>query len=159
MASVNKVILVGFLGKDPEMKLAGASNVTEVSIATTEKWKDQQGNQQEKTEWHNVQFWGKSAEIVHKYTKKGSQIYLEGSLSTQSWDDQATGQKRYKTIIKAFSFQFLGGKGESNASNNSNESNSGGSSYSGASGYSDQSQVPPKQDGFGATTPSDDLPF
>jgi single-strand DNA-binding protein len=109
MASVNKVILVGNLGRDPEVKLTpNGKRVASFSIATTERFSDQQGNRQEKTEWHNIVAWGKVAEIVQQYARKGSSIYVEGKLTTHSWDDQS-GQKRYRTEVVANSIQLLGG--------------------------------------------------
>lgn len=112
MSSVNKVILVGRLGKDPETRhLQNGGMIASVSLATSENWKDKQGQKQERTEWHRVIFFGKLAEIVDQCVTKGSMIYVEGSLCTRSWEDQQ-GQKRYSTEIKASSMQMLGG-GES----------------------------------------------
>lgn len=109
MASVNKVILVGNLGKDPELRYtqSGVAYCT-FSIATTENWNDAQGNRQEKTEWHRITTWKKQAENCAKYLKKGSSAYVEGRLQTRSWDDQ-NGQKRYSTDIVADNVKFLGG--------------------------------------------------
>lgn len=106
---VNKVILVGNCGKDPETRyLASGSAVTNLSIATSESWKDKQsGEQKEKTEWHNLVFFGKLAEIVGEYVKKGSQIYVEGSLQTRKWQDKE-GNDRYSTDIKCHELQMLG---------------------------------------------------
>ena len=112
MASVNKVILVGNLGKDPEVKTTpNGQKVASFSIATTERYKDQQGNQQEKTEWHNIVAWKRLAEIIEQYVRKGSSLYIEGKLTTRSWDDQQ-GQKKYRTEVIASSIQMLGGKNE-----------------------------------------------
>lgn len=106
MAAVNKVIIIGNLGRDPELKRtpSGAAVCT-ISVATTEKSKDQAGNQKEHTEWHDVVFWNKSAEAAAQYLKKGSSVYIEGKLRTRSWEDN--GQKRYRTEIVVSSFQFL----------------------------------------------------
>ena len=113
MASVNKVILVGNLGKDPELKYTGSGiAVCNFSLATTEKWTTPQGQLQEKTEWHRVTVWKKQAENCGKYLKKGSAAYVEGRLTTRSWDDQQTGQKRFSTEITAESVKFLGGARE-----------------------------------------------
>lgn len=115
MASVNKVTLVGNLGRDPEMKtFPSGDQIANVTIATTEKWKDKNtGEQKEETEWNRVVFNGRLAEIVGQYLRKGSLVYVEGSLKTRKWTDQASGQERYATEIKANSMQMLGGKGES----------------------------------------------
>lgn len=112
MASVNKVIIVGNLGRDPEMRtFPSGDQVANVTIATTDRWKDKNsGEQKEATEWHRVTFHGKLAEIVGQYLRKGSQVYVEGSLRTRKWIDQASGQERYATEIRADSMQMLGGK-------------------------------------------------
>ena len=107
MASVNKVILVGNLGKDPELRyLPDGSAVAGVSIATTESWKGKSGEKQEKTEWHRVSFFGKLAEIAGQYLKKGSQVYVEGRIQTRKWQDKE-GQDRYTTEIVADRMQML----------------------------------------------------
>ncbi|MGJ8662293.1 MAG: single-stranded DNA-binding protein [Marinicella sp.] len=107
---INKVILVGNMGNDPEVRYtpAGAA-VTTISVATTESWKDKEGNKQEKTEWHRVVFFGRLAEIAGEYLKKGSQVYIEGKLRTNKWQDQS-GQDRYTTEILANEMQMLGGR-------------------------------------------------
>lgn len=110
MASLNKVLLIGNLGRDPETRyLPDGGAVTNISIATTDSWKDKQGEKQEKTEWHRVSFFGKLAEIAGEYLKKGSQVYVEGSLTTRKWQDK-DGQDKYTTEIRAQSMQMLGGK-------------------------------------------------
>ncbi len=108
---VNKVILVGNLGKDPETRfLASGTPVSNVTIATSEGWKDKQTNEmKERTEWHNVVFFGKLAEITGEYLKKGSQIYVEGSLRTRKWQDR-DGNDRYTTEIVANEMQMLGSR-------------------------------------------------
>jgi single-strand DNA-binding protein len=106
--SVNKVILVGNLGKDPEVRYMPNGNaVANFSIATTEKWKDSQGQAQERTEWHNIVMYRRLAEIAGEYLKKGSKVYLEGKLQTSKWQDQTSGQDRYKTEINALEMQML----------------------------------------------------
>lgn len=111
MASVNRVILIGNLGKDPETRdLPSGGAVCNFSIATTEKWKDKDGQQQEKTEWHNITIYGKLAEIAGQYLKKGAPVYLEGKLQTRKWQDKNTGADRYSTEIVADQMQMLGGK-------------------------------------------------
>lgn len=113
MASVNKVILVGNLGRDPEVRyLPSGDAVVNISIATTDKWKDKQsGEMKETTEWHKVNFFGKLAEIVGQYLKKGSTIYIEGSIHTRKYTDK-DGAEKYSTEIKGSSMQMLGGKSE-----------------------------------------------
>ena len=110
MASVNKVILVGNLGRDPETRyMPDGGAITNVSIATTDKWKDKSGEMQEKTEWHRVAFFGKLAEIAGEYLKKGSQVYVEGRLQTRKWQDK-DGQDKYTTEIVANVMQMLGSR-------------------------------------------------
>ena len=111
MSSVNKVILIGNLGKDPEIRsFSNGDQVANVSLATTDKWKDKAtGEQREHTEWHRLQFTGRLAEIAGQYLKKGSQIYVEGSIRTRKWQDQS-GQDKYSTEIRVDSMQMLGGR-------------------------------------------------
>ena len=112
MASVNKVIIVGNLGRDPEIRtFPSGDQVANVTIATTDRWRDKNtGENKESTEWHRVVFNGRLAEIVGQYLRKGSQVYVEGSLRTRKWTDQATGQERYATEIRADSMQMLGSR-------------------------------------------------
>ena len=111
---INKVILVGNLGQDPEVRYLPSGNaVTNISVATTESWKDKQtGQQQDRTEWHRVVFFNRLAEIAGEYLRKGSQIYLEGKLQTRKWQDQS-GQDRYTTEIVGNEMQMLGGRASS----------------------------------------------
>jgi single-strand DNA-binding protein len=114
MASVNKVILIGNLGADPETRyLPSGDAVTNIRIATSEKWKDKSGEQQEHTEWHRISFFGKIAEIAGEYLKKGSPVYVEGRIRTRKWQDKESGQDRYSTEIVADRMQLLGGRGTS----------------------------------------------
>jgi len=108
--SLNKVMIIGRLGKDPELKYtpSGAA-VCNFSVATSETWADKSGQKQEKTEWHNIVVWGKLAELCNQYLAKGRQAYIEGSLSTRSWDGK-DGQKKYMTEVNAKTVQFLGGQ-------------------------------------------------
>lgn len=107
MAGVNKVIIVGRLGQDPEMKAVGqGATVTRLNVATSENWVGKDGQKQERTEWHRIVVWGKLAEICGKYLAKGRQVYVEGRLQTRSWEDN--GQKKYSTEIVASTVQFLG---------------------------------------------------
>jgi single-strand DNA-binding protein len=110
MASVNKVILIGNLGRDPETRyMPDGGAITNISIATTENWKDKNGEKQEKTEWHTVVFFGRQAEIAGEYLKKGRQVYIEGRLQTRKWQDKE-GQDRYSTEIVADRMQMLGSR-------------------------------------------------
>jgi single-strand DNA-binding protein len=107
--SVNKVIILGRLGQDPELKYTpGGAAVCNFSLATSESWTDKSGQKQERTEWHRVVVWGKLAELCNQYLSKGRQAYLEGRLQTRSWDDK-DGNKRYTTEINAATVQFIGG--------------------------------------------------
>lgn len=116
MSGINKVILVGRLGADPEMKSVGSGQtVTRLNVATSESWTDKTGQKQERTEWHRITVWGKLAEICGKHLSKGRQVYIEGKLQTRSWEDQQ-GQKRYATEIVANTVQFLGAAGERTSS-------------------------------------------
>jgi single-strand DNA-binding protein len=134
MAGVNKVILVGNLGKDPEVRhLEGGTSVAKFSLATSEVFKDKSGNRNEQTEWHNIVVWRGLADVAEKYLKKGMTIYLEGKLRSRSWDDKE-GHKHYTTEIVADTFTILSKK-ENNAS----------------SGQDDQGNFVPKT--------GDDLPF
>jgi len=110
MASVNKVILIGNLGRDPETRyMPDGGAITNISVATTETWKDKAGEKQEKTEWHRVAFFGKLAEIAGEYLKKGSQVYVEGRLQTRKWQDK-DGNDKYTTEIVADRMQMLGSR-------------------------------------------------
>src|SRR5690349_22322541 len=109
MGSVNKVILVGNLGRDAELRYTpGGAAVATLNLATTEVWNDKGGQRQEKTEWHRIVLWGKQAESLQEYLTKGKQIYVEGKLQTRQWDDK-DGNKRYTTEIKADRITLLGG--------------------------------------------------
>ena len=108
MASINKVILIGNLGKDPDLRYTpGGSAVVNFPIATNERWKDKNGQQQERTEWHNIVLWGRLAEIANDYLRKGSSVYIEGRLQTRSWEDR-DGNKRYTTEVVGNQMQMLG---------------------------------------------------
>jgi single-strand DNA-binding protein len=108
---VNKVILIGNLGRDPELRsLPSGQQVAEFSLATSYRRKDPDGTFQEQTEWHQIVCWGRQAEIAGQYLRKGKQIYVEGRLQTRSWDDKNTGEKRYKTEVICENFRFLGRK-------------------------------------------------
>jgi single-strand DNA-binding protein len=144
MGSVNKVILVGNLGRDAELRYTpNGSAVATLNMATTEVWNDKQGQKQEKTEWHRVILWGKQAESLQEYLTKGKQIYVEGRLQTRQWDDK-DGNKRYTTEIKADRVTLLGGGG-------GGRGGSFGGERSGSAGTSDEPPMEPITD--------DDIPF
>lgn len=117
MASVNKVILVGNLGRDPEVRyMPSGDPVATLAVATTDSWTDRSsGQRQESTEWHRVVFFGKTAEVCAQYLKKGSAVYVEGSIRTRKWTDQS-GQERYSTEIRGDRMQMLGGRSSGGAS-------------------------------------------
>lgn len=143
---VNKVILIGNLGDDPEVRYtASGAAVANVRLATNETWRDKEsGEQQERTEWHRVVFFGRLAEIVSEYLKKGSQIYLEGRLQTRKWQDK-DGNDRWSTEIVANEMQMLGSRGGGNMSENTN---------SRPASTKNQSRQPASDDSF-----DDDIPF
>ena len=117
MSGVNKVIIVGRLGADPEVKtISAGSTVTRLNVATSEAWTGKDGQKQERTEWHRVTVWGKLAEICGKHLSKGRQVYVEGRLQTRQWEDPQ-GQKRYATEIVANTVQFLGSAGQERSNN------------------------------------------
>ena len=112
--SVNKVILIGHLGKDPEVKYTPSGTpVAKFSLATSDRYKDKDGNWQDRTEWHNIVAWQRTAEIVGEYCKKGKQVYIEGRLRTDSWEDKNTQEKKYRTEIVVDQLLLLGGGGGS----------------------------------------------
>lgn len=115
--SVNKVILLGNVGKDPEIRsLPSGTTVANLSLATSERFKDNGGEWKDRTEWHNLVAFQKRAEIIRDYVKKGSKIYIEGKLQTRSWDDQATNQKKYRTDIVIFDIGLLSSANGNNSS-------------------------------------------
>jgi single-strand DNA-binding protein len=111
--SVNKVILIGNLGKDPEVKYTPQGTaVARITLATNERYKDKSGEWQDRTEWHNVVLWQRQAEIAGEYLKKGSKVYVEGRLQTRSWDDKQTNQKKYMTEVVVNDLVLLSGRGD-----------------------------------------------
>ena len=111
--SVNKVILIGNLGKDPEVKVTPSGTpVAKFTMATNERYKDKAGQWQDRTEWHNLVAWQRTAEIIGEYVKKGSKVYVEGRLQTSSWDDKTTGEKKYRTEIIVNDLVLLSGRGD-----------------------------------------------
>lgn len=150
--SVNKVILLGNVGKDPEIKAAATGTVVATfSIATSDRFKDKDGTWQDRTEWHNLVAFGKVAEIIRDYVKKGSKLYVEGSLRTQSWDDKTTGQKKYKTEIIVGDLSLLSGRGEGDGASSGGYSKSNTASFDQRGPSEDYSQSTEITD--------DDIPF
>ena len=153
MGSVNKVILVGNLGRDAELRYTpGGAAVATLNMATTEVWTDKGGQRQEKTEWHRVVFWGKVAESLTEYLTKGKQVYIEGRLETRQWNDK-DGNKRYTTEIKGDKIVLLGGGGGGGGRTGGGMSRGGGEESVGGSQGASHSEVP--------DTPltDDDIPF
>jgi single-strand DNA-binding protein len=155
--SVNKVILIGTLGKDPELKYTPQGTaVTKFSMATNENFKDKQsGEWKERTDWHNIVCWARTAEVAAEYLKKGGKVYIEGRLTTRSWDDKETGQKKYMTEVVANDLVLLGGKG---GGGGSSDGESGGGRKSSGSGFD---QRPAAEDNFAQSTEitDEDIPF
>lgn len=160
--SVNKVILIGNLGKDPEIRyISDNVPVANFSIATSESYKDKNGEWQENTEWHNIVAWRNLAERAEKYLKKGKQVYVEGKIRTRAWDDK-DGNKRYTTEIVADTLQILGRREEGDGGENEGGSYSSGSSRGQQGGSSYGQQESSKSAPKGAETGmdiDDDLPF
>jgi single-strand DNA-binding protein len=154
---VNKVTLLGNLGKDPEIRTTpGGMTVATFSLATADRAKDQSGNWVDKTEWHNLVAFQRTAEIIRDYVKKGSQIYVEGKLQTRSWDDKTSGEKKYRTEILINELTLLGGRGEGGASSGS--SSSGGYSNSRSSSSSSAASAP-SNDYADQQITDEDIPF
>ena len=141
MAAVNKAILIGNLGSDPELRYtSNGTAVASFNIATTERFKDKNGEQQERTEWHSIVCWGRMGELANEYLRKGRSVYIEGRIQTRNYEDK-DGIKRYKTEIVAQQMQFLGGRGQEGSQ----------------SGRSDTSSTTPPEPEIPAD--DDDLPF
>jgi single-strand DNA-binding protein len=153
MASVNKVILIGNLGADPETRyLPSGDAVTNIRIATTENWKDKSGDKQEHTEWHRISFFGRLAEIAGEYLKKGSPVYIEGRIRTRKWQDKE-GQDKYSTEIVADRMQLLGGRG------GGGEGGGGGMREAPAGGGGGSKAPAKKSSGGSFDDMDDDIPF
>ena len=155
MASINKVILIGRLGKDPEVRFtAGGQAVANFSIATTDRWKNKQnGNLEERTEWHNIVVWGKTAELCKEYLSKGRQVYIEGRLQTRAWTDKE-GHKRYTTEVVAQTVQFLDSRQDrgTTASSSGSSASAGPAPESSPAATESDSGPPPFSE-------DDDIPF
>lgn len=161
MASVNKAILVGNLGADPDLRYTQSqASVCTLSIATTDRRKNKAGDVVEYTEWHRVIVWNRQADACSQYLRKGSSVYVEGRISTRSWEDQKTGQKRYTTEVVAERVQFLGGKRQDNAKQGYAQPQQAqaphqGSPTQGQAQHSEQGYAAPMVD----TTDIDGIPF
>ena len=163
MASVNKVILMGNLGKDPEVRfMPNGDAVCNFSIATTDNWKDKNGEKQERTEWHNIVMYRKLAEIAGEYLKKGRPVFIEGRLQTRTWQTKE-GQDRYTTEIIAESMQMLGGR-DSGGSSSSGSSSA--PSQTASQGNDEFNQAPQRTSGAAPAAAAtnfddfeDDIPF
>ena len=153
--SVNKVILLGNLGKDPEVKYTPSGTaVAKITVATNERFKDKEGQWQDRTEWHNVVLWQRLAEIAGEYLKKGGKVYIEGKLQTRSWEDKQSGQKKYMTEIVANDLVLLGGRGEASG-------DSGGYSRSAGGGNNFDQRTPEQEPASAMSSPinDEDIPF
>jgi single-strand DNA-binding protein len=163
--SLNRVQLIGNLGKDPEIKYTPQGTpVAKITIATNERYKDKGGEWQDRTEWHNVVLWQRLAEIAGEYLKKGGKVYIEGRLQTRSWDDKQSGQKKYMTEIVASDLILLGGRGEgagdAGGVRGVASSSSAGSSSRGGGDNFDQRVPEPEPAGANAGPITDeDIPF
>lgn len=143
---INKAILVGRLGKDPEVRSTpSGQTVAKFSLATGDKYTDRNGQEQDRTEWHNIVAWGRLGEICGQYLKKGKLVYIEGRIHNDSWDDKETGQKKYRTEIIANEMKMLGSKGEGESSG----------SYDNGSSYRQGGAAPSQV----AESNDDDVPF
>lgn len=152
MASLNKVMLIGNLGKDPEVRYtASGTAVASFSIATTEKFKKKDGEWEDRTEWHNITLWGRLAEIAGEYLAKGKTVYIEGRLQTRKWQDR-DGKDRYTTEVVADKMQMIGGRNSGGASGNSGGAAAGGGGAGGYAGNGNEVGEPP-------FNPDDDIPF
>jgi single-strand DNA-binding protein len=154
---VNKVFLLGNLGKDPEIRTTpNGMTVATFSLATAERAKDQTGNWVDKTEWHNLVAFQRTAEIIRDYVKKGSQIYVEGKLQTRSWDDKTSGEKKYRTEILINELTLLGGRGEGGSSSGSSSSSG---AYSGSRSTASSPASAPSNDYADQGITDEDIPF
>jgi single-strand DNA-binding protein len=150
--SVNKIILLGNVGKDPEFRAtAGGTTVANFSLATTDRAKDQAGNWTDRTEWHNLVAFQRTAEIVRDYVKKGSKLYIEGKIQTRSWDDKTSGEKKYRTEVLINELVLLSGKSEGGSE--------GGYSRGGGSSYDQRSSGPSDDLVTSTEITDDDIPF
>jgi single-strand DNA-binding protein len=154
--SVNKVTLLGNVGKDPEIRsTAGGTMVANLALATSDRFQDAQGNWQDRTEWHNLVAFKRTAEIVRDYVKKGSKLYIEGKIQSRSWDDKETGQKRYKTEILVNELVLLSGREDGSGGASSRPAASSSSSAS----FDQRPAASPNDYAQSAEISDDDIPF
>jgi single-strand DNA-binding protein len=161
MASLNKVMLIGNLGKDPDVRaIPSGVKVANFPIATSESYTGKDGQRVEKTEWHNIVMWRGLAEVAEKYLKKGNPVFIEGKLQTRSWDDQ-NGQKRYMTEVVADNMVMLGGRKDGGGGGYGGGDSEGGGSYGGGRSSGDSPRASGGSSGGSSTPPApeDDLPF
>ncbi|AXC15202.1 Single-stranded DNA-binding protein [Acidisarcina polymorpha] len=157
--SVNKVILLGNVGKDPEFKmLPSGQGVANFSIATAERFKDKGGEWQERTEWHNLVAYARLAEIIRDYVKKGTKLYVEGRLTTRSWDDKESGKKVYRTEVVMSELSLLSGRGEGDGGSGGNYSRSSSSAAS-SSSFDQRPSGSPDDYAHSTEITDDDIPF
>jgi single-strand DNA-binding protein len=153
--SVNKVILLGNVGKDPEIRSTpGGTMVANFTLATSDRQKDAQGNWQDRTEWHNLVAFGRTAEIIRDYVKKGAKLFIEGKIQTRSWDDKESGQKRYRTEIIVNDLSLLSGREEGAGAGGYSRGSS-----SGASGYDQRTPSGTDEFAQAAEISDEDIPF
>ena len=160
--SVNKVTLIGNLGKDPEVKFTPQGTpVAKITIATNERFKDKSGEWQDRTEWHNVVLWQRLAEIAGEYLKKGAKVYVEGRLQTRSWDDKTSGQKKYMTEVVAGELIMLSGRGEGAGGGDFAGGSRGAASSSSGSGNNFDQRTPEPEPAGASSGPitDEDIPF
>ena len=157
--SVNKVFLLGNVGKDPEIRTTGGGTaVANFSLATSDRFQDQQGNWQDRTEWHNLVAFTRTAEIVRDYVKKGSKLYIEGKIQTRSWDDKESGQKRYRTEVIVNELVLLSGRDEGAGGGQGGYSRSAATSTSAAS-FDQRTPAASEDYAQSAEISDDDIPF
>ena len=153
--SVNKVTLLGNVGKDPEIRATpGGTMVATFSLATTDRTKDPSGNWTDRTEWHNLVAFQRTAEIIRDYVKKGSKLYVEGKIQTRSWDDKTSGEKKYRTEIIVNDISLLSGRGEGEGGGSYNRGSS-----SGSTSYDQRSSAPSDDLVQSTEITDDDIPF
>lgn len=156
--SLNRVQLIGNLGKDPEVKYTPQGTpVAKITIATNERFKDKNGEWQDRTEWHNVVLWQRMAEIAGEYLKKGGKVYIEGRLQTRSWDDKQTNQKKYMTEVVASDLILLGGRGEGSSEGGGGYSR--GAAAGGNNGFDQRTPEPEHAAAGSGPITDEDIPF
>ena len=158
---LNKVMLIGNLGKDPELRsLPSGQQIAKFPLATSRKWSDRDGNRREETEWHNIVVFGRQAEVAGQYLRKGRQIYVEGRIRTDTYDDRQTGQKKYWTEIVCDNFQMLGSRGDGDGGGGYGGGGGGGGGGYGGGGGGGYGGGPDYGDsGSGGGPEDDDIPF